>query len=504
MLATSFVTAGGTTTAGPVEPDLRTVHATPCPADPAPGVATCLSRVGGPLSDRAAVAAAWRSSDNKSGDYTPSDLAGLYDLPAGVTSTATVGVIVAGSDPNTQAQLSYYRDYFHLPACTSANRCFREVGQDGSATLPPTDSGWVTETALDVQAVSAICPTCHLLLVDANGPTASDLGAAARTATRLGATYLSLSYGSAPSFLDSSINLADYNDPDVTYVAATGDNGYGTPTFPASASNVVAAGATSATLVNGTWHQSAWSKSGSGCATSLLGGVTNALSHLLSGTVCASGRPVSDISALGDKDTGMMFYQGGRWWSGGGTSLSAPIIAALYALAGNHTSPQAIYDNAASDPSAFVDITSGSTGSCGSVLCNAGPGWDGPSGIGTPSGLAGMTASGEPAVALSKLASEPELRRTGRWPIVLRYQLRDPVTGVVAHARVRFQRSTGHGFRTFRTARTDDGGALVVRVRPRHRTTYRVVFPGDAVHRASISRTVVVRPPHRHPARHRR
>lgn len=481
-------------------PHLQPVRATPCPDDPAPGIATCMSLIH-PLSDRAAQAAAWHPGTTKSGSYTPADLASLYRISPAASSRATIGVVVSGSDPNTAAQLAFYRSFFGLPPCTEASGCFREVGQDGSSRLPATDSHWVAETALDVQAVSAICATCRILLVSANSARASDLGAAAHTAARLGATYLSLSYGSPPSLDDSRINLADYNVPGVTYVAATGDHGYGTPPFPASASNVIAVGGTSAKLVSGTWRQTAWPGSGSGCATSLLGGVTGALLDLLSGKVCSRGRPVSDISALGDDQTGMMFYQGGTWWNGGGTSLATPIIASLFALAGNHMDPQVIYDNAAADPASFVDITSGSNGSCGNVLCNAGAGWDGPTGIGTPAGLAGLSASGTVAAPLAQLSSASSLAGHGRRAVRLRYRLFDAGTGSpIAQARVMVQARHGRGrYTTVRSALTDEGGALTYRARPKRRTTYRVVFAGDVVHLPSTTRAITVSPPRRRP-----
>ncbi len=492
-----ILSVGSAVTSGPDGPVRQPVRAVPCVSDPPPGVAACMSLVH--LLPYGAARAASHTGTSKSGSYTPADLASLYRISPVATSRATIGIVVSGHDPSTPAQLAYYRDYFGLPACTRGNGCFREVGQDGSTRLPGTDSNWVSETALDVQAVSAICPTCRILLVDADSAHASDLGAAARTAARLGATYLSLSYGSTRSLDDNRINLADYNTPGVTYVAATGDHGYGVPTFPASASNVIAVGGTTAKLVSGTWRQSAWPGSGSGCANSLLGGVTGALQELLGGRVCANGRPVSDISALGDDQTGMMFYQGGRWWSGAGTSLATPIIASLYALAGNHVDPQAIYDNAAADPASFVDITSGSNGSCANVLCDAGPGWDGPSGIGTPAGLAGLTSSGTVAAPLTQLSTGTSFTRSGRRPVTLRYRLFDRGTGsAIAHVPVRVQARRGHArFATVRSTFTNASGAVVYRARPQRRTTYRVVFAGDGVHRPATSRTITVRPRHR-------
>jgi len=65
----------------------------------------------------------------------------------------------------------------------------------------------------------------------------------------------------------------------------------------------------------------------------------------------------------------------------GGTSVGAPIIAAVYALSGNlNALPH-------QHATALNDVTSGSDGTCLKVRwCTARPGWDGPSGLGTPNG----------------------------------------------------------------------------------------------------------------------
>jgi subtilase family serine protease len=80
-------------------------------------------------------------------------------------------------------------------------------------------------------------------------------------------------------------------------------------------------------------------------------------------------------------------YQGSRGWLRfGGTSVSAPIVASVYALAGNAASV-----NYGSFPysrtGSLFDVTTGSNGSCGgSYLCTAKAGYDGPTGLGTPNG----------------------------------------------------------------------------------------------------------------------
>lgn len=493
----------------PPEPDLKPVPATACHDEPTVGKAACLSEVDGTVPDSTATevgrADAISTSDtaqaplpdsavpqavSKSGGYSPADLASLYQIPSGLSTNATVGIIDVGHDPNTPKQLNYYRSYFGLPACTSDNGCFREVGQDGGRKLPGTDSGWVDEIALDVQAVSAVCPSCHILLVDASSASSSDLGAAALSAVRLGASYVSMSYGAADSGQNGSLNLTYYNKPNVTYLAASGDSGYaGGTIFPSSATNVVAVGGTSVKLVNGVWQQTAWSGGGSGCSTAgLLGVVGGLVQSVLSSRSCPDGRAVSDVSALADANTGMMFYRGGQWWDGGGTSLATPIMAGLYALAGNHTNPLSIYQNVASKPSSFVDVATGSNGTCGTALCKAGPGWDGPTGVGTPAGLGGLVANGGKSVPLAAPNTAGRLTRTGGYPAVLHYQLVDALTGApVSGARVSIQANSGAGYRTVGSGTTASNGTLTYSALPHVPTAYRVVFTGNVTATASTS-----------------
>jgi subtilase family serine protease len=103
-------------------------------------------------------------------------------------------------------------------------------------------------------------------------------------------------------------------------------------------------------------------------------------------------RSVADVSAVADPGTGLAIYDsvalGGAsgWQVYGGTSLSSPLIAAVYALGGNlgGTPATFTYGHAAN----LFDVTTGSNGSCFTYLCTAGAGYDGPTGLGTPNGLA--------------------------------------------------------------------------------------------------------------------
>ncbi len=81
-------------------------------------------------------------------------------------------------------------------------------------------------------------------------------------------------------------------------------------------------------------------------------------------------------------------YQAGGWAIYGGTSASAPIIAATYALAGTPISGSYPASYLYAHTSALNDVTSGSDGSCStSYFCTARTGYDGPTGLGTPNGI---------------------------------------------------------------------------------------------------------------------
>jgi hypothetical protein len=71
--------------------------------------------------------------------------------------------------------------------------------------------------------VSAACPNCNILLVEASSNTNANLYAAEDTAARLGATEISNSYGASESSSDPS-STSHFNHPGV---AITVSSGYG-------------------------------------------------------------------------------------------------------------------------------------------------------------------------------------------------------------------------------------------------------------------------------------
>ena len=164
----------------------------PCAAA-APGHATCAALTGAPAHGAHVKAA---TATTPAG-YAPSDLQSAYRLPNAPPQGGgeTVAVVTAYDDPNAESDLATYRSQYGLPACTTANGCFKKVNQTGGTTYPGTRRGWAGEISLDLDMVSAICPSCHILLVEANSTAITDLGTAVNAAVTLGADVVDNSYG---------------------------------------------------------------------------------------------------------------------------------------------------------------------------------------------------------------------------------------------------------------------------------------------------------------------
>ncbi|MFJ8113579.1 S8 family serine peptidase [Streptomyces sp. NPDC096132] len=323
--------------------------------------------------------------------YGPADLRAAYGLPSTGGEGQTIALVGAYDNPTAESDLAVYRATYGLPPCTADNGCFRKVNQRGDTEPLPASggpSGWAVETALDLQMASAACPRCDILLVEADEPLMSDLGAAVDTAVALGATVVSNSYGGTEAH--GTVGFAkNYSHPGVAVVAASGDSGYTIPPFPASYSSVIAVGGTSLTPADNDrgWQETAWGGSGSGCSAWVDKPAWQP------DTDCP-GRTIADISAVADPATGPAVYvttteQGsGGWTVVGGTSAASPYIAGVIALAGH---PAAFSDASrlySAPAQGLNDVTTGSTGTChGNYLCTAVPGYDAPTGNGTPNGL---------------------------------------------------------------------------------------------------------------------
>ena len=331
--------------------------------------------------------------------YTPRDLQSAYRFPSSTRGKSSVVAIVgAYDDPRAESDLLVYRARFGLPACTASNGCFRKVNEQGTAgSYPRADRGWTGEMSLDLDMVSAVCPHCKILLVEATSSSAPDLGFSVRTAARLGASVISNSYGGY-EYAPYDANFDQRGKAIV--VAGTGDDGY-FPEQPASFATVVAVGGTTLARASNArgWEERVWNDAdigatGSGCSDFV------AKPAWQTDDGCPT-RAAADVAAVADPLTGVAVYDStpvgasrtGGWMTFGGTSAATPIVAAAYGLAGNArqlsaTFAKSIYDAAATP--ALNHIDKGRNGTCPAVyayICSAGHGYNGPTGWGTPNGV---------------------------------------------------------------------------------------------------------------------
>jgi hypothetical protein len=372
-----------------------------CPGPFSAGAAGCHSRV---VTDRAGTPLATAGPTG----YGPAQFHTAYELPTTAPTAQTIAIVDAYDNPTIEEDLRTYSETFGLPECTTANGCFNKINQEGQeGPYPKADQGWALEIALDVETAHAICQSCTILLVEASSSFFSDLSIAVDTAASLGADEISNSYGGT----EYAGEVADttYKHPGIAITASAGDEGYGAE-YPAASPYVIAVGGTKLTLgaSNSYGSETAWSGTGSGCSAYALARSWQTLDPSWSLTGCGAKRGVADVAADAAPESGASVYDTTKyfgqtgWFKVGGTSLSAPLIAAVYALAGGGSGeyPAADpYAHQADSPASLHDVTSGSNGSCGgTIMCEAAAGYDGPTGVGTPKGL----------VAFGGAAVEPE------------------------------------------------------------------------------------------------
>lgn len=329
----------------------------PCsPVGVAQGTASCTIAINvniPPSSDSSLPAAAIPG-------YHPPEIQALYGLPAS-NAGATVAIVDAYDAPLAEADLAVYRAAFGLPPCTSTNGCFRKLNQRGaSGPYPIASQAWAQEIALDLEMVSAVCPHCDLVLVEADSALLDDLGAAVDTAATLHPSAISNSYY-ATEWPGQTAQDVHYHHPGIALTASAGDTP--APSYPATSPEVIAVGGTSAS--GGT--QSAWSFGGRGCS------AYEPKPTWQPAGACST-RSAVDLAALADPQTGVAMYAttSGGWVVAGGTSVGAPIIAAAHALSGNPAVPGWAYAHAG----AFTDIPP--------------VGYDVVTGLGTPRGTGGV------------------------------------------------------------------------------------------------------------------
>ncbi len=264
------------------------------------------------------------------------------------------------------------------------NPCFMQLDQTGKVAVnhDTQDDGWAQETALDIEMASAICPHCSILLVEAKIPTMANFDRAVAVAGEFkGVKSISNSYGGSDNGEFKYPSFAAASAKGIAVVASSGDSGYGA-SAPASFASVIAVGGTSLRLdARGKWDsETAWTKAGSGCSTYNRAAAWQPVFM----TGCA-GKMTADVAAVADPATGVAVAYDGGWYTFGGTSVAAPIIAGMYAIGPDFGDSAGAFTVANADK--LHDITEGSNGRCDvNYWCNARVGWDGPTGLGTPIG----------------------------------------------------------------------------------------------------------------------
>ncbi len=353
------------------------------------GYARCLALFRPQTAVNRALAAGLNGPAAKPSGLTPRQIESAYRLPISRNPHQTVAVVEAYRTPHLVSWLYKYRKTFGLPACTVRSGCLRVVNQQGKLSPLPSSAvplGWDVETSLDVSMVSAACPHCRILVVEATTQRFGDLAKAEDTAARLGAAAISNSYGGRENGFTNAYRKS-YDHPHHTTVVSTGDLGFTAANFPADLATVTAVGGTELHKAHNRrgWTENAWPGGGSGCSAYVTKPAWQHDKH-------CPGRTVADVSAVASNVPVYDSFYGG-WLTVDGTSISSPLIAGVYALAGNARSvrPGYVYAHARS----LFDITKGNNSdfmtakqACGDdYLCVAKKGYDAPTGLGTPNGI---------------------------------------------------------------------------------------------------------------------
>jgi hypothetical protein len=383
-------------------------------AVPAAGQVGCAGLV---TPGRAAVSsAALAAAASLPPGFGPSSLRYAYGLEFSALSGGvgqTVAVVTAYDDAAAQSDMATYRSEYGLPACGSG--CFSKVSQTGGTSYPaPGPQGWSLVTAQALDVISAVCPNCHIVLVEANTTAITDLGTAENEAVSLGAKFVTNTWSTPEATFGTSEPTYDseyFNHPGVVITAPDGNGGsYGTA-YPAASPDVIAVGGTTLTADAGPargWAETAWSQTGSGCSP------YEAKPSWQADAGCTT-RMLNDVAAVADPvNSPIAFYDTNTegWTTGGGNNVAAALIAAAWALAGTPAAGSYPASYLYAHTSGVNDITTGSDGTCApspAYFCTAGPGYDGPTGVGTPATAAALgTQAPDQSLAGGPVTYDPD------------------------------------------------------------------------------------------------
>lgn len=294
---------------------------------------------------------------------SPAQIKSAYSFSTADTAGAgiTIAIVDAYDHPSIESDLAVFSNQFGLPACTTANGCFKKVNQSGGTLYPRTNSGWALEIALDVEWAHSIAPGAKILLVEATSNSYANLMAAVDYAAK-NADYVSMSWGGSESTGETAYDVRFTTAAKAkAYFASAGDSGL-PASYPSSSPNVISVGGTRLTFNSdgSLASETAWSSGGGGCSAyeapnpAQVTGSVNCNGKRATPDVALDADPASGVSVYDS----VKYYGSSGWYVVGGTSASAPMWAARSAAAGVVVNPTTIYGSAIT----YRDITVGNNG----------------------------------------------------------------------------------------------------------------------------------------------
>src|ERR1700722_2875474 len=372
-------------------------------------------------------------SSGEGGGYTPAEIRSAYKIPSTGGAGQTVAVVDPYNDPDAHKNLETYREKYGLPECPEKN-CFNKVTQKGETIIeegagknaPENNKGWSLEISLDLDMVSATCPECKILLVEAKTNAWANLGEAENEAAK-SVNVINDSWAEKEGKENEKKESREkeweelgskyFKHSGIPITAASGDKGYGVA-VPAGAPCVIAVGGTALKQESKSergWVEEVWdypeksAGTGSGCALKVEKkpawqhdkGCANRTDNDIAAVGSSNGTPVSMY------DT----YEEPGWINAGGTSASAPIIAGIEALAekpAKELGAQIFYE----EPNHEFPVTKGDNGTCAppaedEYLCTAREGYSGPAGMGAPDGVPTIEVAEDSSPASGLISTSP-------------------------------------------------------------------------------------------------
>lgn len=291
---------------------------------------------------------------------SPQTIKSAYNFPTSVTAGAgkTIAIVDAYDDPTAESDLAVFSGQYGLPACTTANGCFKKVDQNGGSNYPRKDAGWALEISLDIQWAHAIAPGAKILLVEAATNSFTNL-LAAEDYAKTHSNYVSNSWG-ASEFSSEATYDSHFAQSGVSFFVSSGDSGLPAQ-YPSASPNVISVGGTTLNFSGSNFSsETGWSGSGGGCSL-----YETANSSQATGSVnCNGKRATPDVSLDADPASGVSVYDTTRyqgqagWFRVGGTSASSPMWAGRAADTGAVVNSAYVYGNSIT----YRDITSGNNG----------------------------------------------------------------------------------------------------------------------------------------------